>query len=515
MKHHHHHKKQQKKQPFLPILIIPGFMSSGLKVVESEFKPEWVGERLWLNLKALGFEAAVGKHTVSQGGPILPSKEQKGSHPNSNINTNTNTMDLEEGVIVMDDAAEDASNQDDNDDDDTSTAGLTTAATTQSTTTGGVVVVARERHNIRLRNAWVQHMALQDDMVSEPDGIRVRPIEGLAGVDYLTPGALTSTVSYVFGPLIRAMEQVGYDKGVNLDAAPYDWRLPPSVLETRDRYYTRTMDLVEQLYHNNHQTPVVLVCHSMGCRIGHYLLNFAKSQHQRGGQAWIDRYIHTYCPIGGPHLGVPKSVRSVISGDKMGLETFLSETEALVLGRSLGSMPLLMPTTLPPDAPATTIIRMEGAIEVTVLGKIDTDIFLNRREIGHRPNKLKLMVFYGGADVSSPFYNIDAEHQIEFQETFVFRTQHTGPLEKQGITILLCEEGSISARKSNTRARRCHLQCRQRFFQPWKLKVKGKETTGWAWPSKENKFLFWLNVSIKRNGVCVCVCVCGSYIQLY
>ena len=506
-------RKHQQPKPHLPILIIPGFMSSGLKVVESELKPEWVGERLWLNLKALGFEAAVGRHTNHHNNhtPTVPPNDftapdwnrSPPNYSNSIHNSNITGGDEEEGMIVMDDAAEDH-REDDSDHDDMSTAGVTTAATTNNNNNNNnnnseYTTVARERHNVRLRNAWVHHMALQDDMVSEREGIRVRNIEGLAGVDYLTPGALTSTVSYVFGPLIKAMQQVGYEMGVNLDAAPYDWRVPPSVLETRDQYYTNTMDLIETLYHNNHQTPVVLVCHSMGCRIGHYLLNFAKSQDHRGGQAWIDKYIHTYCPIGGPHLGAPKSVRSVISGDKMGLDTFLSDTEALVMGRSLGSTPLLMPTTLPPDAPASTIIRMEGAIEVTVLGKIETELFLNRREPGHRPNKLKLMVFYCGTDVSSPFYNIDAEDRIEFDETFVFRTQNTGPLEKHGITILLCEEGNNTARKSNTRARRCHLRCRECFFQPWKLKVDGRETARWAWPSKDNKVLFWLNVSNKMR----------------
>ena len=42
----------------LPILIVPGFMSSGLYIQESTTKPDWEGERVWINLTALGFEAA-------------------------------------------------------------------------------------------------------------------------------------------------------------------------------------------------------------------------------------------------------------------------------------------------------------------------------------------------------------------------------------------------------------------------------------------------------------------------
>ena len=74
-----------------------------------------------------------------------------------------------------------------------------------------------------MRNMWLQHMALADDMVTEREGIEVRNIDGLAVVDYLSPGALTNQVSYVFGPVIEALQEVGYKKGQNLDAAPYDW----------------------------------------------------------------------------------------------------------------------------------------------------------------------------------------------------------------------------------------------------------------------------------------------------
>jgi len=42
--------KQQtpSKRPHLPVLIIPGFMSSGLEVQQSSIKPKWENERLWV-----------------------------------------------------------------------------------------------------------------------------------------------------------------------------------------------------------------------------------------------------------------------------------------------------------------------------------------------------------------------------------------------------------------------------------------------------------------------------------
>ena len=421
---------------YLPVLIIPGFMSSGLEVVASDVKQGWVGQRIWLNLRALGFEAL-----------------------NRTKNTSVRLSRLE------------------------------TEREADSGRTG--ILTVEQRESAVLRNAWLHHMALEDDLTTERPGVQVRPIQGLEGVDYLAPGLFTSHVSYVFAPVIEALEKAGYEKGVNLDAAPYDWRLAPITLETRDQYFTRTLDQIEKMYNKNEQTPVVLIGHSMGCKIAHYLLNFAK---QARGQDWIDQYVHTYLPIGAPHLGAPKTLRSLISGDKMGLDTFLTDTDALVLGRSLGSAPFLLPTRLPPDAAASAFVRMDGAVEVTVTSSIDVETFLKRRETNHIPQKLKLTVVFAGESCSTPYHYIDQEsQQVKFHETFTFRTASYGPKKKQALAILVCEPGSRGARKSDTRTRRCHLKSRACFFRPWKCLIGGKEAR-WGLPPKDNKVLYWLNI---------------------
>ena len=82
------------------------------------------------------------------------------------------------------------------------------------------------------RNRWIQHMSLQDDafrylfpykyrMSSDPIGIKVRPVKGKEGISYLTPGALTNSLTYVYGPLIEELEALGYNDG-NLAAMPYE-----------------------------------------------------------------------------------------------------------------------------------------------------------------------------------------------------------------------------------------------------------------------------------------------------
>lgn len=136
------------------------------------------------------------------------------------------------------------------------------------------------------------------------------------GVDYLTPGALTESMSYVFGPVLKLLQSVGYENGIDLDAAPYDWRIPvsfpcrffclnfyifrcrlnfrlflqPSELQSRDQYFTNTMKTIEQLYYQSNDTPVVILCHSMGCKTAHYLFNFVlKHLGAISGQSWLNK----------------------------------------------------------------------------------------------------------------------------------------------------------------------------------------------------------------------------------
>jgi len=187
------------------------------------------------------------------------------------------------------------------------------------------------------KSEWVRHMRLKNDMISEKDGIEVRPIPGCDGVDYLTDGALTEGMSYVFGPVLKLLKSKGYVEGVNLDAAPYDWRLPPIVLQKRDSYFTETMEKITHLYRQSNNSPVIILCHSMGCKAGHYLFNFVRYHlGEVDGQNWLDKYIHSYVPVGAPHIGAPKSVRVVMDGETMGLDAFLDHDEGLMLGRSLG-----------------------------------------------------------------------------------------------------------------------------------------------------------------------------------
>lgn len=69
------------------------------------------------------------------------------------------------------------------------------------------------------QNRWIQHLCLQEDGISDPEGIKVRPVKGVEAVTYLDPGALTAPLSYVMGPLVENLQQLGYVYGDNLLAA--------------------------------------------------------------------------------------------------------------------------------------------------------------------------------------------------------------------------------------------------------------------------------------------------------
>ena len=347
----------------LPVLIIPGFMSSGLEVRNSGVSESWIGKRVWLNLSELGFGS------IYRGGALQKNETMRD---------------------VGDRSYSPAMNEE-------------------------------YRQQIECKSAWLQHMSLSNDMIAERPNMEVRPIPGLAGVDYLAPGALTAHLSYVFGPVIEALKKAGYAEGHNLDAVPYDWRLPPSALEERDEYFTRTMQRVEEMFLRNRGTPVVLLCHSLGCKMGHYFLNFVKSL--PGGDEWLNLHIHTYMPVGAPHLGAPKALRGVIDGDKMGLEAFLSDEEGLLMGRSLGSAPWMFPEMLPAtgDAMPNAFVRREGALEVTVPPIDCSTLILSRKG---QKTKLRLAVAFGGEVLTTDFHTLGGENgaTLIIPETFVFST---------------------------------------------------------------------------------------------
>ena len=204
---------------------------------------------------------------------------------------------------------------------------------------------------------FLHHLCPAEDGFSDPPGIRIRPVEGLGAIDYLSHSSLTKAPSYVFGHMIRNLIDVGYDRK-SLQAAPYDWRLPLPKLEERDGYFTHLKAQIEVMRKTNN-APVVLVCHSMGNRVVQYFFSWVESSIDDPDERerWFDTNIHAYVPLGAPFLGATKVVRGLLSGDALGLEMFLMLKESLYFGRSLGSIPCLFPMRHPDHPQPITFLR--------------------------------------------------------------------------------------------------------------------------------------------------------------
>ncbi|PRP82393.1 hypothetical protein PROFUN_10169 [Planoprotostelium fungivorum] len=121
----------------------------------------------------------------------------------------------------------------------------------------------------------------------------------------------------------------------------YDWRIPPSKLETRDAKLTKMMHLIEALKQRNNGRRVVLVAHSMGNKLVHYFLQWLKRQR---GQEWIDAHIDSFFSVSAPWMGNCMSIRGMLSGVSFEMDNLgLHPARALRMCRGMGSLPWLLP----------------------------------------------------------------------------------------------------------------------------------------------------------------------------
>jgi phospholipid:diacylglycerol acyltransferase len=71
---------------------------------------------------------------------------------------------------------------------------------------------------------------------------------------------------FLWGKIIRELGTLGYDES-SMHMASYDWRVALRDLETRDRYFSRTLVAIESLVKGNGGEKAVVVCHSMGSNV--------------------------------------------------------------------------------------------------------------------------------------------------------------------------------------------------------------------------------------------------------
>ncbi|KAK7363276.1 hypothetical protein VNO77_05412 [Canavalia gladiata] len=156
---------------------------------------------------------------------------------------------------------------------------------------------------------WVEHMSLDNETGLDRPGIRVRPVSGLVAADYFAPGY------FVWAVLIANLARIGYEEK-NMYMAAYDWRISFQNTEVRDGTLSRIKSNIELMVATNDGEKVVVIPHSMGVL---YFLHFMKwveapaPMGGGGGSDWCAKHIKAVVNIGGPFLGVPKSVAGLFS----------------------------------------------------------------------------------------------------------------------------------------------------------------------------------------------------------
>lgn len=165
------------------------------------------------------------------------------------------------------------------------------------------------------KECWIEHLKLNPRTGGDPEGIRLRAAQGLEAADFILPGF------WVWARIISNLAEIGYDHN-NLHMAAYDWRLDIGNLELRDRYFTRLKSQIEMMYKTRGK-KVVILGHSLGAQVWLYFQKWVeadplKSRDKIGGGGtsnWINTHIEAFVNIGGPLLGAPKSVSTILSGE--------------------------------------------------------------------------------------------------------------------------------------------------------------------------------------------------------
>nr|XP_053644997.1 phospholipase A2 group XV-like isoform X1 [Cherax quadricarinatus] len=185
-------------------------------------------------------------------------------------------------------------------------------------------------------DCWVDNMRLVYDNVTRTTtnspGVQTR-IPGFGNsstVEWLDPSQRSPT-GY-FKDIVNAISTLGYERGVTVRGAPFDFRKAPNELGD---YFLMLRQLIEETYVYTGR-KIVLILHSMGAPMTHYFLN-------RQPQAWKDRYIETVVSLAGAWGGSIKAVKVYTAGDNLGIYV-INAMKVRTEQRSAPSLAFLLPS---------------------------------------------------------------------------------------------------------------------------------------------------------------------------
>uniref|UniRef100_J3LIA1 Phospholipid--sterol O-acyltransferase n=1 Tax=Oryza brachyantha TaxID=4533 RepID=J3LIA1_ORYBR len=167
-----------------------------------------------------------------------------------------------------------------------------------------------------------------------------RPDSGLSAITELDPGYITGPLSSVWKEWVKWCVEFGIEANAII-AVPYDWRLPPSMLEERDLYFHK-LKLTFETALKLRGGPSLVFAHSMGNNVFRYFLEWLKLEiAPKHYIRWLDEHIHAYFAVGAPLLGSTEAVKAALSGATFGLP--VSEGTARLMFNAFGSSLWLMP----------------------------------------------------------------------------------------------------------------------------------------------------------------------------
>lgn len=185
---------------------------------------------------------------------------------------------------------------------------------------------------------WLDNIRLNYDPVtrrSYPDkGVNVytKGYGNGSSVDYISPPPQQFTETMYFYNMIEIFERMGYVRDRNVRGVPYDWR---RAYNENEEFAVNFKALVEETYALNNGTPVITICHSMGCL-------FTYPFFQRQSPEWKEKYIKSWIVLGAPLGGTFKYLYGSFADDDYPASMFRIIRQA---ERTFSAKQFLMPRT--------------------------------------------------------------------------------------------------------------------------------------------------------------------------
>ena len=166
------------------------------------------------------------------------------------------------------------------------------------------------------------------------DGIDIFPSDfgGLDDVRGTGPKVFGQRLNY-FGTIISELEKRDYREGVDLFAAPYDWRFGAAQPEW---YYDKLRSLVEKAYYSSGNKTVSMVAHSLGAQLQHIFLT------EKTTPEWRRKFINSSTLIAPSWSGTGVSF-NVLWRIQIPFVSFFRLNNILEFARSLGTLHIHFP----------------------------------------------------------------------------------------------------------------------------------------------------------------------------